>query len=43
MQVDYTSFVAKTTLEKELMELITECNEEQLEIVKKILESTKSF
>ncbi len=43
MQADYTSFVAKNTLEKELMELITECNEEQLEIIKKILESTKHF
>lgn len=43
IQEDYTSFVAKTPLEKELMELVTSCTEEQLELIKKILDSTKIF
>lgn len=43
MQVDYTSFVAKTELEKELMELINSCSEEQLQIINDILKGTKKF
>ena len=43
MQMDYTSFVAESPLEKDLMNLINSCSEEQLELIKTILNGTKSF
>lgn len=42
-QMDYMSFVAKNDLEREVMELISSCNEEQLELIQHILDGTKLF
>lgn len=42
-QKDYMGYVARNDLEKELMELVDSCNDEQLELVQKILDGTKLF
>ncbi len=43
MQKDYTSFIAKSLLEKELYTAITSCTEEQQELINYILDGTKIF
>ena len=43
IQLDYTSFIAKNDLEKKLMGLINSCSEEQLQLIKTILNGSKLF
>ena len=42
-QKDYTSFIAKTILEKDLMSLISSCTDEQQKLIQKIILGTELF
>lgn len=43
MQMDYTSFIARSPLEKELMDDIVSCTEEQQLLIQNIIKGTSKF